>query len=115
MTIQRILIVMTLLLFQAANAQPEILIDAFETAPSNINFPASDSGTVVFKPCSYDCKKDFLHVTLGIGTAYLVKGNPVKFADFRKEFLLIKHKVGSYALVSFDTKTKIVTSINIAG
>jgi len=115
MTIRRILIVLALILCQPANAQQETLVHAVETAPSNIKFPDSENGTVVFKPCSYDCNMDYLRVTLGMATEYLVEGKAVRFADFRRKFSLIKNRVGSYALVSYDAKTKIVTSIDIAG
>ena len=115
MTIRRILIVLTLFLYQPANAQLQTLVNAVETAPSNINFPVSASGTVMFKPCADECDMEYTRVTLGLATEYLVEGKAVTFEDFRKKFSLIKHSKSSYALVSYDTKTKIVTSIDIAG
>ena len=115
MTIRRILILLTLFLFQTAYAQQKTIEHAVETAPSNIEFPSSESGTVIFKPCSEDCDAEKIRVTLGLATEYLIEGEPVKFENFRKTFFLIKHSRGSYALVRYDTKTKIVTSIDIAG
>lgn len=115
MTIRTILIVLTLFLFQTAYAQQKTIEHAVETAPSNIEFPSTESGTVVFKPCSEECDVEKVRVSLGLTTEYLVEGKPAKFEDFRKKFFLIKHSRGSYALVRYDTKTKIVTSINISG
>lgn len=113
MTIRKLVILATLFLSQIAVAQMEVLINAVETAPSNINFPVAESGTFVFKPCADECDKDYERLTLNSATQYRVSGNAVKFEEFRKRFALIGRD--GYALVSYDTKTRIVTSIDISG
>lgn len=115
MTIRKTLILTALFLSQIAIAQRpmETLINAVETAPSNINLPASESGTLFFKPCADVCDKDFERLTLAPTTLYRVNGSAVKFEDFRKSFALVGRD--GYALVSYDTKTKMVTSIEISG
>jgi len=74
MTLRRILIVLSLFVFQAAYGQLETLVNAVETAPSNIHIPASENGAVVFKPCFEECNADYMRVTLGPVTQYLIDG-----------------------------------------
>ncbi len=115
MKFRSILMAAVLLVSQGALGQLETLVNAVETAPSNISFPASENGTVSFKPCSEECNSEYTRVALNNATQYFIDGRAVKFADFRIKFAQIKHSNGSYALVSYDTKSKIVTSINISG
>lgn len=103
-----------LALSQLAFGQIEILERSVETAPTNINFPSSASGAVVFKPCSETCEEPYIRVILGGATSYRLNGESVKFADFWKGFTQRKNNVGAYALVTYDVESKSVIAIDFA-
>ena len=101
----RILAVLTMLaVARMAAAEFEIVtqVKATELSPSNIILPSTTNGMMTYRPCAGEC-------------ATKVAGRPVKYADFLKQFALIKNGRNSYALVSVDLKTKTVTGINIKG
>lgn len=91
------------------------LIDAVETEPSDMILPATTGGMMTYRACSKGCEREFERARLTAETRFSVAGKPVKFEDFQRVFTEIKRKKTSYALVSVDTKTKTVTSIDIAG
>ena len=105
-----------LLLCQPALAKFEIvtLINAVETAPSNIILPSSINGMVSFRACDGDCDDEYQRARLTEATTFVVDGERVKFEDFRKAFAVIRGSDDGYALVSYDTKSKTVTSIDVA-
>lgn len=105
-----------LALCQPAVADFEIvtLVNAVETSPSNIILPSSLNGMVSFRPCAGECDVEYSRARLTEGTTFAVDGKAVKFEDFRKAFAVIRGTDDSYALVSYDTKTKTVTSIDVA-
>lgn len=114
--IRKALAIAALLFFQPALADYEIvtLINAVELAPSNIVLPASVNGMVSFKPCDDECDDDYQRARLTEATSFVVNGQRVKFEDFRKAFAAIRGDKDGYALVSYDTKAKTVTSIDVA-
>ena len=114
--IGKFLAIAALIFCQPALANFEIvtLINAVETAPSNIVLPASVNGMVSFRACDSDCDDDYQRARLTEGTTFAVNGEAVKFEDFRKAFASIRGSEDGYALVSYDTKSKTVTSIDVA-
>ena len=110
------LIIFGLALSQTAYADFKIvtLVNAVETSPSNIILPSSTNGMVSFRPCDDGCEKKYERVQLTEATSFVVDGKRVNFEDFRNAFAVIRGSEDSYALVSYDTKTKTVTSIDVA-
>lgn len=99
---------------QPASAQIATAVAAVEASPANIILPGDTDGMITFRPCDGDCDEDYVRVRLSAGTKFTVNGKAVKFADFRREFATIKRNPESYALVTYETKTNTVTSIEIA-
>lgn len=99
----------------AQNRELVTLVEATELSPSNIIFPQSVNGMMTFRPCADACDADYERARLTGETQFTVNGRGVKFADFQKSFSIIKTNKDSYALVSVDTKTKTVVSIQIQG
>jgi hypothetical protein len=114
MTVRALFIAALLLFSQSGFTQIETVIRAVEIAPSNIILPADNSGMMTFRPCDDDCDEDYIRVRLSAGTKFSVNGENVKFADFRRELVTIKRAARSYALVTYETETNTVTSIQIA-
>lgn len=106
------------LLASGASAQDRelvTLVEATELSPSNIIIPQSINGMMTFKPCADSCDEDYERARLTGDTQFVVNGRGVRFEDFQKSFALIKTNKDGYALVSVDTKTKTVVSIQIQG
>lgn len=114
MTVRTLLTALILIASQPALAQLKTLMNAVETAPSNIILPANTNGMVTFRPCDDQCDKDYKRVSLNPNTRFTVDGKTVKFDEFRREFATIKRAEMSYALVSYDTETNTVISIQLA-
>lgn len=114
MTVRTLLIATILMVSQPAMAQIKTLINAIETSPANIILPGSTDGMVTFRPCSDQCDEDYKRVSLNAATRFSVDGKAVKFDDFRRDFAIIKRAESSYALVSYDTETNTVISIQLA-
>lgn len=111
----RIALIAAILFFgQPAMAQIETKMDAIETAPANIILPSNTDGMMTFRPCDGNCDVDYKRVSLSAATKFTVNGKAVKFEDFRRDFAIIKRRPTSYALVSYDTATNTVTSIQLA-
>jgi len=111
----RALFIATLLMFShLAFAQIVTVINAVETAPANIILPGDTEGMMTFRPCDGDCDEDYIRVRLSANTKFSVNGKNKKFADFRRDLATIKRDARSYALVSYETETNTVTSIQIA-
>lgn len=117
MKIWKSLAVIALIVSHAAIADVKLvtLVDAWETSPSTMIMPASVNGTMTYKPCPGECKKDFERARLTADTAFAIKGKRVKFEDFRREFDRIRKNKDSYALIRVDRKSRTVVDINIAG
>ena len=100
---------------QAQEHTLETLVLATELSPANIIFPQSMNGMMTFRPCAEECDEEYERARITDSTRYTVNGRGVTFEDFRKDFAVIKGNDDSYALVSVDTKTKTVVSIQIEG
>ena len=114
MTVRALLIAALLMVAQPASAQIVTAVAAVEASPANIILPGGTDGMMTFRPCDGDCEEDYVRVRLSAGTKFTVNGKAVRFADFRREFATIKRNPESYALVTYETKTNTVTSIEIA-
>ena len=110
MTIRKTLIATLLLLGAPAFA----LIDAVELSPDNIILPSTTSGTMTFKPCVGKCDEDHKRARLTADTRFVVDGRAVKFEEFRRDHATLRRSKDSYALVSYDTETNTVTTIEIS-
>lgn len=96
-----------------ANAEVVTVVDAVETDTSNISFPTTATGRLMFRPCADECDKKFIAATLTPETKYVVSGKPVEFNDFRTAFLTVRSRGDDYALVSYHVKSGAVVSITI--
>lgn len=114
MTVRALLITAALLLSQSVFAQIETIVDAVEASPANIILPAGTDGMMTFRPCGGECDRDYIRVRLSADTRFTVDGRAVKYADFRREFAIVKGNALSLALVTYETGTKTVTSIQLA-
>ena len=114
--IWKALAILALALSQPVIADDEaaVLVTAVETSPSNITLPPSMNGMMSFKPCGKDCDREYERARITEGTRFVVDGKAVNFEDFRKAFAVIRGNDDSYALVSYDTRTRTVTSIDVA-
>ena len=99
---------------QSAIAQIETLIDAVETEPANIILPATNNGFMTFRPCDGECDKDHMRVRVTPETRFSVDGSGVKWEDFRKAFPSVRQSENGYALVSYDTKKKVLISLEVS-
>ncbi len=114
MTVRTLMTALVLLAFQPAVAQLKTLMNAIETSPANIILPGNTNGMVTFRPCDDQCDEDYKRVSLNANTRFAVDGKAVKFDEFRREFATIKRAESSYALVSYNTETNTVISIQLA-
>lgn len=115
MTVRKLIITACLLLTAPAFAELVTVINAVETAPKNIILPGETTGMMTFKACDDVCEDvPYERVQLTPNTNYKVDGKTVRFVDFRREFSLIKRGQDSYALVTYETATNTVTSLEIA-
>lgn len=114
MTVRTLLTVLLLMAFQPALAQLKTVMNAVETAPSNIILPGNTNGMVTFRPCDDQCDEEYKRVSLNANTRFTVDGKAVKYDEFRREFATIKRAESSYALVSYNTDTNTVISIQLA-
>ncbi len=110
------LAIIGLALWRPALADLEIVTinNAVELAPSNIIMPSAMTGMVSYRPCDGDCDKPYERARLTEGTTFTVNGKAVEFEEFRKSFAVIRGAEDSYALLSYDTKTRTVTSLAVA-
>ncbi len=117
MKIGKLLAIAVLALSQtavAANLEIVTQISAKEMSPSNMILPASVNGMMSYKPCADECDMDYKRARLTAETTFSIAGKTVKFEDFAAEFSIVRNIKSSYALLSVDTKTRTVTSIDIA-
>ena len=107
-----------LVLTGAALAAPEplvTLVRAIEMSPSNMILPASTNGLMTFRPCADDegCEAEHERARLTADTQYSINGRGVKYEEFRKEFPVFKADGDAYALLSVDTRSGTITSIQL--
>jgi hypothetical protein len=111
MDIRGILSVLVLALCGSATADIFTIVDAVETSTANVNVPTSTNGQLTFKPCAEACDEEFISVRLTPATQFVVRGQQLNFADFRREFYKLPRNRIYYALVSYDTEKRTVTSV----
>jgi len=112
MTIRTISIVTLLLLCQFAFA----MMRAVETIPDSIILPTTANGMVSFKEwCSTEqCIDKYKRARLTAETKFLLDGRALKFSEFRRGYAAMRTGNDSYALVSYETDTNTVTSIEVS-
>ncbi len=113
MDIRGILSILALALCMSATADIVTVIDAVETSAANLNVPTSLNGRLTFKPCAEACDEKFIAVRLTPETQFVVRGQQVNFADFRRAFYKVPRSRIYYALVSYDTENRTVTSVHL--
>ena len=113
MDIRRILSILVLALCGSATADIVTVIDAVETSTANVNVPTSVNGRLTFRPCAEACDEEFISVRLTPATQFVVRGQPMNFADFRREFYKLRRGSLHYTLVSYDTDKRTVTSVHL--
>ncbi len=113
MNLRKLLLTVTLGMCGFANADVVTIVDAVETDTSNISFPATASGRLMFRPCAGKCDEKFIITRLTPETIYSVGGREVDFTEFRTTFLSVRNGGDGYALVSYHTSTNTVASVNI--
>lgn len=113
-TIRNTLAVLAVLIALPALGQIVTLINAVETAPSNIILPASINGMMTFRPCAEECEKEHERVRLTPETKFSIDGKGMRWEDFRKEFPTVRNNDGAYALVSYETKNNVLVSLEVS-
>ena len=113
-TLKRLVLLVAIAGLQPAIAQITTLIDAVETAPSNIILPASNNGMMTFRPCDGECDKEHVRVRITPQSNFSVDGSGVKWEDFRKTFPAVRQSENGYALVSYDTKNNVLISLEVS-
>ena len=113
MDYRRIVSILALALCMSATADIVTVIDAVETSAANVNVPTSTNGQLSFKPCAEACDEEFISVRLTPATQFVVRGQQLNFADFRREFYKLRRGDDDYALVTYDTEKRLVTSVHL--
>ena len=110
----KIAVLVMLLFGMPVMAQLSTLIEAVEVSPSVINLPTSPNGNLRFQPCEERCKADYISVRLTSSTRFVIQGEVVTFADFRKAFYNKRRSADGYALITFDTNKHTATSVEVS-
>ncbi len=113
MDYRRIVSILALALCISATADIVTVIDAVETSAANVNVPTSLNGRLTFKPCAEACDEEFIAVRLTPETQFVVRGQQVNFADFRRAFNKVPRNRIYYALVSYDAENRTVSSVHL--
>lgn len=113
MILRKVFLILALTLGSYATADVVTMVDAVETVTSNISVPTSPSGRLMFRPCDSECEEKFISVRLTPETTFVVSGQAVDFLGFRQAFFNLRRSDDGYALVSYDTKSKTVTSVQL--
>ena len=103
---------------QAAPAELVTLVEAVELSPAHIILPGSVNGMVTYRACDSGapaCDEEYSRARLTPETRFMVGSKTVKFEDFRQDFANVRSSKTGYALLSVDTKSKTITSIQIQG
>ncbi len=117
MGIFRKLLIAASLISMAAVAQGQFVfkteIAAVELSPRNIILPTTSLGMVSFRPCGGACDVPYERISLSPETTFSVKGERMKFDDFRRAMNTTRFSKVSYALINFDVDTKTATNIEV--
>jgi hypothetical protein len=104
---------LALLAFSAASADLVTIVDAVELTPSNVIMPGSINGTVTFRPCTGECKKEHRRARLTPTTEFYVDGKKVKFDVFQNAMSVLRGNDEAYALISVDLQNNTVASFRL--
>ena len=109
------LVVGAILFGMAAHADKQLvtIVKAVELSPANMIIPQSTNGLVTYQPCAEKCDAEHERARLTAETSYLINGRAVKFEDFRKEFPVFRADDSAYALLSVETKSRTITSVEL--
>ena len=110
---RKIVVVLALAFSGLTGAEIVTLVESVETVTANVKVPTSTNSRLMFKPCADDCKENFVSVRLTPETIFVINGQRMIFADFRKNFFNLPRGNDTYALISYDTSTKVVVSVSI--
>ena len=113
MEIRKILTILALAICGSATADIFTIVEVIEASTANINVPTSTNGHLTFKPCADDCDEEYMAIRLTPETQFIIRGQQVNFVDFRRIFNDVRRGKDDYALVSFDTEKRIVTSLRL--
>ena len=113
MDFRKLIAILALSLCGSAIADIVTVVDFVETSTANVNVPTTTNGQLTFKPCADTCEAEFIAARLTPDTEFVVRGQRVTFIDFRRAFYALRRGNDDYALVSYDTEKRVVTSINL--
>lgn len=113
MEFRRLLAILSLFLCGVAAADIFTVVDVVETSTANVNVPTSTNGHLTFRPCAVQCSEDYIAIRLTPETQFVVRGQHVNFNDFRRAHTAMRAGKDDYALVSYNTEKRIVTSIRL--
>ena len=113
MDLRKLILISALVISAPASSDVVTEIDAVEVTVSNISVPTTVTGRLMFKPCAGECDETYTIVRLTADTGFVVRGQSMSFVEFRQSLLSLGRGSDAYALVSYDTKSKIVTNIRI--
>ena len=110
MDLRKLVAVVTLAACLPGMADIRIVTRAVETSTAFMSMPTSENSRLMFKSCN-DC--EMFEVRLTAATQFVLRGKPMPFAEFRKQFSNLRQSKDDYALVTFDTETNAVTSVRV--
>ena len=113
MHFRRILPLVVLFVCGSTAADIFTIVDVVETSTANVNVPTTINGHLTFRPCADQCEADYVAIRLTPETQFVVRGQPVSFADFRRAHAAMRAGKDDYALVSYDTEKRVVTSVRL--
>jgi len=113
MNFRKIVMALALALSGLAAADIVTVVDAVETVATNVIVPTSTNGRLLFRPCADNCDDPYRSVRLTPETRFVVRGQSMNFVDFRKYFYNLRSRGETYTLISYETSSKIVTSVNL--
>lgn len=103
-------IAITLSLAMPAAAQFTTVQKAHETVLSGVRLPASESGTLAFKPCR-SC--DWRTVRVNSETLWLVNKNSLTLADFRRAVDSLADRDRRSVTVKHHLENNVITKVAI--
>ncbi|MCI0516653.1 MAG: hypothetical protein L0Y45_02360 [Woeseiaceae bacterium] len=110
MDFRKLIVLVMLAACLPATADIRIVTRAVETSTAYMNMPTTDSSRLLFKSCD-DC--EIFEVRLTPATLFILRGEQLPFAEFRKQFNSLRQSKDDYALVTFDTETNAVSSVRV--
>lgn len=92
-------------------AQSQVVSRAYEVSLSEFTAPATEHGGASFKACS-SCDRMLVRVTAS--TSYVINGEAVRFADFRKVVMDIKSRGNADVIVLHHLESDTIKSIRVS-